>query len=513
MKITFSAPKLPEQGVVVAGVLEERELTRSARRLDEQLEGAIHRAIDASRFRGKKDQTLAILAPPRSELARVQLMGLGKAGEIDAQRLRGVGGQIYAALATDGHSEAWVAVDGIEGCPLAPAEMAAEIALGAQLRSYRFAKYLTKEGEDDKPSLAALIFVCADAERANKLFAPKAAVAEAVSFARDLVSEPANVIYPAAFAEQAKTLTALGVEVEVLGEKQMRELGMGALLGVGQGSERESQLLVMQWWGAGRPAGSAASREGEQPEVDENGPLAFVGKGVTFDTGGISIKPAAGMEEMKWDMAGAAAVAGLMRALAARRAKVNAVGVAGLVENMPSGKAQRPGDVVTSMSGQTIEVINTDAEGRLVLADALWYCKQRFRPRLMIDLATLTGAIIVTLGHEKAGVFSNNDELAERIGKAGTAAEELVWRLPLGEEYDKLIKSDIADMKNVGNRGAGSITAAQFLQRFVGKTPWAHIDIAGVAWAKKDSNITPKGASGFGVRLLDRLIAENYEQR
>ena len=511
MKVGFSALELPDQGVVVVGGLEDRELTPSARRLDERLDGAIWRAIGASRFRGKKDQTLAILAPARSGLARVQLVGLGKAGEADAQRMQGVGGQIYAALAGNGHNEAWVAVDALEGCPLAPAETAAEMALGAMLRSYRFSKYLTKEGEDEKPSLSALTFGCDDPDRAAELFEPRATIAEAVCFTRDLVSEPANVVYPAAFAEQAKTLTALGVDVEVLGEQDMRELGMGALLGVGQGSDRESQLVVMQWWGAGRPEGGDPG--GEKPEVDPNGPLAFVGKGVTFDTGGISIKPAAGMEEMKWDMAGAAVVVGLMRALAARRAKVNAVGVAGLVENMPSGKAQRPGDVVKSMSGQTIEVINTDAEGRLVLADALWYCKQRFRPRAMIDLATLTGAIIVTLGHEKAGLFANDDELAERIVRAGAATGEPVWRLPLGEEYDKIIKSEIADMKNVGNRAAGSITAAQFLKRFVGETPWAHLDIAGVAWAKKDGNTVPKGASGFGVRLLDRLIAENYEEK
>ena len=515
MNISFSTLKLPQRGVVVVGVMEDRELTPSARLMDERLEGVIRRAIDASRFRGKKDQTLAILAPARSDLARVQLVGLGKAGEIDVQRLQNAGGQIYAALAGNGHTEAWVAVDAIEGCPLSPAEMAAEMALGAMLRSYRFSKYLTKEGEDEKPSLSALTFGCADADRASEQFEPKATSAEAVFFTRNLVSEPANVIYPESFAEQARALSALGVEVEVLGETRMRELGMGALLGVGQGSERESKLVVMQWWGARRPEGytdSPGGERGDLPEIDENGPLAFVGKGVTFDTGGISIKPAAHMEDMKWDMAGAAVVVGLMRALAGRRAKVNAVGIAGLVENMPSGTAQRPGDVVKSMSGQTIEVINTDAEGRLVLADALWYCKQRFRPRFMIDLATLTGAIIIALGHEKAGLFSNNDDLAERIVQAGAATGEPVWRLPLGEEYDKIIKSDIADVKNVGDRGAGSITAAQFLKRFVGETPWAHLDIAGVAWAKKDGNTVPKGASGFGVRLLDRLIAASYER-
>lgn len=516
MKVSLSALDLPQQGVVVVGVLEDRELASSARRLDERLDGAIGRAIGASRFRGKKDQTLAILAPVGSDLVRVQLIGLGKSGEIDAQRAQAAGGQIYTALAGNGHNDAFVAVDALQGCPLSPAEIAAEMAQGALLRSYRFSKYMTKEGEDEKPSLAELTFGCDDVERARRMFEPKAAVVDAVFFTRDLVSEPANVIYPESFAEQAKSLAALEVDVEVLGEAKMRDLGMGSLLGVSQGSEREAQLVVMQWWGAGRPEGYVESPDGKRgdlPEVAENGPLAFVGKGVTFDSGGISIKPSANMEDMKYDMAGAGAVAGLMKALAGRRAKVNVVGVAGLVENMPSGTAQRPGDVVRSMSGQTIEVINTDAEGRLVLADALWYCKQRFRPRFMIDLATLTGAIVIALGNEKAGLFSNNDELAERIAMAGAATGEPTWRMPLGEEYDKIIKSEIADMKNVGNRGAGSITAAQFLKRFVGETPWAHLDIAGVAWGKKDGSLMPKGASGFGVRLLDRLIADGYERK
>jgi len=289
------------------------------------------------------------------------------------------------------------------------------------------------------------------------------------------------------------------VKVEVLGEKKMRELGMGALLGVGQGSERESQLVVMQWEGA--------------PDAKNKAPVSFIGKGVTFDTGGISIKPAAGMEEMKWDMAGAGAVIGVMHALAARKAKANVVGIAGLVENMPSGTAQRPGDVVKSMSGQTIEVINTDAEGRLVLADALWYCRDRFKPQAMIDLATLTGAIMVSLGREHAGLFSNNDALAERLLAAGKAVSEPLWRMPMGDAYDKLINSDIADMKNIGNRYGGSITAAQFLHRFVKDTPWAHLDIAGMAWTEKDSPVVPKGASGYGVRLLDRFVADNYEEK
>lgn len=510
MKVSFSALEIPTTGVVVVAVTEDQVFSPSAEKLDAALGGSLRRAMAASRFHGKKEQTLAILAPG-GDLTRVQLIGLGKPGELDALRLQAAGGQIYAALAGTGQADAFVCVDALADCVLPPSEMAAEMAFGAQLRSYRFDKYRTKEGADDKPSLVALAFGCADAERAEAVWRPKASLADAIAFTRNVVSEPANVIYPETLAEQARTLAEHGVEVEVLGEEQMRELGMGALLGVGQGSARESQLVVMQWWGAGKPASTGAVGD-DAPEVDPSGPLAFIGKGVTFDTGGISIKPAANMEDMKWDMAGSGVVIGLIKALALRRAPVNAVGVVGLVENMPSSTAQRPGDVVKSMSGQTIEVINTDAEGRLVLSDALWYTKQRFRPKLMVDLATLTGAIIIALGSEHAGLFSNDDALAERLAAAGKATGELLWRLPLGEAYDKHIKSDIADMKNVGDRGAGSITAAQFLQRFVGKTPWAHLDIAGVAWAKKDGAVTPKGASGFGIRLLDRLVSDHYEQ-
>ncbi|MFO1145626.1 MAG: leucyl aminopeptidase [Rhodospirillales bacterium] len=510
MKVTFSALEIPATGVVVVAVTEDQVFSSSAEKLDAALGGTLRRAVAAGRFHGKKEQTLAILAPG-SDLTRVQLIGLGKPGELDALKLQAAGGQISAALAGAGQADAFVCVDALADCMLAPAEMAAEMAFGAQLRSYRFDKYRTKESADDKPSLAGLTFGCADAERAEALWRPKATLAEAIAFTRNVVSEPANVIYPETLAEQARTLADHGVEVEVLGEERMRELGMGALLGVGQGSARESQLVVMQWWGAGKPAPTESVGD-DAPEVDPNGPLAFIGKGVTFDTGGISIKPAANMEDMKWDMAGSGVVIGLIKALALRRAPVNAVGVVGLVENMPSSTAQRPGDVVKSMSGQTIEVINTDAEGRLVLSDALWYTKQRFRPKLMVDLATLTGAIIIALGSEHAGLFSNDDALAEQLVAAGKAVGEPLWRLPLGEAYDKQIKSDIADMKNVGDRGAGSITAAQFLQRFVGKTPWAHLDIAGVAWAKKDSAVTPKGATGFGIRLLDRLVSDHYEQ-
>ena len=519
MKIAFSAPVLPTTGVAVVGVLVDRKLSPSAQALDDQFGGSLTRAMEASRFKGKKDQTLALLAPAGTGYDRILLLGLGSAGELDALKLQGLGATVYAALARSGHNEAYVAVDALEGSSLTPATMAAEMAFGARLRSYRFDKYFTKEKEEDGPSLTALTFGCEGADEAKKLYKPKEDVAEGVCFTRDLASEPANVIHPESFAAEAKRLEKLGLDVEVLGEKEMKKLGMNALLGVGQGSARESQLVVLQWWGLGKPDEKSGKKKDKTEENsadnadDPARPLAFVGKGVTFDTGGISIKPAANMEEMKWDMAGAGAVVGLMRALAARKAKVNAIGIAGLVENMPSGTAQRPGDVVVSMSGQTVEVINTDAEGRLVLCDALHYTNDRFKPRLMIDLATLTGAIIIALGHEKAGLFSNDDALAEKLTAAGLAVGEPLWRLPLGDEYDKMIKSDIADMKNVGNRGAGSITAAQFLQRYVGKTPWAHLDIAGVAWAKSDRGPVPKGASGFGVRLLDRFVADNYEQK
>jgi leucyl aminopeptidase len=325
-----------------------------------------------------------------------------------------------------------------------------------------------------------------------------AAVADGIFLARDLVNEPPNVLSPAEFTRRVKPLENLGVRVRALGENEMRRLGMGALLGVGQGSDRESQLVVMEWNG-GRRAGS--------------GPVALVGKGVCFDSGGLSLKTGAGMMGMKGDMGGAAAVAGTLHALAARKARAHVVGIVGLVENMPDGKAQRPDDVVKSMSGQTIEVLNTDAEGRLVLADALWYAQSQFKPKCVIDLATLTGAILIALGHEHAGLFSNNDTLAERLTQAGREEGEPVWRLPLGDAYDKLLKSKIADMKNIGGPHAGSITAAQFLQRFVDKSAWAHLDIAGVAWQDGEhKELAPSWATGWGVRVLNRLIADHYEK-
>ena len=386
-------------------------------------------------------------------------------------------------------------------CPAAlwrPSQIAAEIAFGALLRSYRFDKYRTKEKPEAKPALQTVNVLTSDPAAAEKIFEQREAVAGGIFLTRDVVSEPANIIYPRTFAERCRELTEIGVEVQVLDQEQMAKLGMGAILGVAQGSVQEPYLVVMKYDG--------------DPGASDKRPVAFVGKGVTFDTGGISIKPAAGMEDMKWDMGGAGVVLGLMKALAARKAKVNAVGVVGLVENMPSGNAQRPGDIVTSMSGQTIEVLNTDAEGRLVLADALWFTQDTFKPRAMINLATLTGAIIVALGSEHAGLFSNNDELSEQLTAAGRKVGEKLWRLPMNDAYDKAINSDAADVKNIaGNRDAGSIIGAQFLQRFVNNVPWAHLDIAGVTWAKKDNGTVPKGSTAFGVRLLDRYVADVFE--
>ena len=499
MKIAFAEPSLPKSGSLVVGVLDDRKLTPSAQRIDKETGGMVSRAMAASKFKGKKDDVLSILAPAGVDLARVILLGLGKASALDATAWQNAGGKIAAQLNSAGETVAQVEVDKIDGAKLAPADAAAELAYGARLRSYRFDKYRTKEKPDQKPSLKTLTVAVDASGEAKKKFATLDKIADAVFFTRDLVSEPANIIYPETLADRARELEELGVEVEVLGRKEMKKLGMGALLGVGQGSERPPRLVVMQWKGA--------------PDAKEQRPIAFIGKGVTFDTGGISIKPAAGMEDMKWDMAGAGVVIGVMRALAGRKAKVNAVGIGGLVENMPGGNAQRPGDIVTSMSGQTIEVLNTDAEGRLVLADALWYCQDRFKPRFMVDLATLTGAIIVALGSEYAGMYSSDDKLAKQLVAAGEAVGEKLWRMPLHDSYDKLIDSDAADIKNIsGGRDAGSITAAQFLKRFTNDVPWAHLDIAGTTWSKKDAATVPKGATSFGVRLLDRLVADNYEE-
>lgn len=496
--ITQNAKAKSSHDSVVVMVAEGGKLSGSAAEFDKLMGGAVKNAASSGRFTGKKGQTVSIVSPHGVKAARLVLLGIGKEKDFDLLAAQSIGGKLVAHLNTQGAKKAWVIVDALTGIKPHVDHMAAHIAYGAKLRSYTFDKYHTKKKPDELPTLIELELSVKNSRVADKLYDDVLEkIVEATFFTRDIVTEPANIIYPESLAKRIKQLTALGVTVEVLDVAQMQKLGMGALLGVGQGSVKEPKLVIMQWKGGSK--GDA--------------PLAFVGKGVTFDTGGISIKPAQNMEDMKYDMAGAGAVIGLMKALAGRKAKVNAVGVVGLVENMPDGNAQRPGDVVTTMSGQTVEVINTDAEGRLVLSDALWYTQERFEPAFVINLATLTGAIVIALGSSRAGVFSNNDKLAERLFEAGKKSGEEVWRLPLGEVYDKQINSDIADMQNVGfGREAGSITAAQFLQRFIKEgTPWAHLDIAGVAWADKELDTVPKGASAYGIRLLNQLVEDYYE--
>jgi len=498
MRLSFAGLDLNRTGSLVALVGDGSVLSASAEKLNERTDGAVRRAMKASRFKGGAKKTLTIYSPTGIKAERIVLVGIGKTADLDALTAQDIGGAVAGALANAGDTTAAMAIDPIKGSALTAAEFAANAAYGALLRSYRFDKYRTREKPEDKPTLNAIVMMTRDHAAARRLFAPMAKVAEGVFLTRDLVSEPANVLFPASFAARTRALSKLGVSVQVLDRKQMEKLGMGALLGVAQGSSHEARLVALRWNGA--------------PRAKDKRPIAFVGKGVTFDTGGISIKPAANMEDMKWDMGGAGVVTGLMHALAARKAKVNAVGVIGLVENMPSATAQRPGDVVKTMSGQTIEVINTDAEGRLVLADALWWCQTRFKPHTVIDLATLTGAIIISLGHHHAGLFANNDELADRLIAAGKATGESVWRMPLDEAYDEQVRSQIADMKNVGGRDGGSITAAKILQRFIKEdVAWAHLDIAGVTWSTSDKPTVPKGGTAFGVRLLDRLVADQYE--
>src|ERR1700729_2290403 len=481
------------RGVLVVFCGENLKFGSATQRALAPVGDLVRRAAAADRFTGKNGATLDIAVPAGLKLPRLIVVGTGKDGALkrkDVVKLGGIAMGKVPAVAAEATIFAEFASGALKG------DQVADLALGARLRAYTFDRYKTKRKDDDRPKKVEVDFACGNPAAAEKAWANAGGLADGVVIARDLVNEPANVLYPAEFARRTSALSKLGVNVEVLDVAAMKKLGMGALLGVGQGSVHDSRLVVMRWNGGKRGTD----------------PVAFIGKGVCFDTGGISIKPAAGMEDMKGDMAGAACVVGLMHALAARKAKVNVVGVIGLVENMPDGKAQRPGDIVTSMSGQTIEIINTDAEGRLVLADVLHYVNKRFKPKFMINLATLTGAIIVALGQEYAGMFCNDDKLAERLTKAGETVGERVWRMPLGPEYDKMIDSKFADVKNSGGRFAGSITAAQFLQRFVNKTPWAHLDIAGTALGSPQTDINKSWSSGWGVRLLDRLVEDYYEQ-
>lgn len=488
MQIELSA-LVPAEAALAVIVGEGLVLSSAAQALDAGTAGYFSAALKKAGFTGAKGKVQVVSALPEQPYAALVAVGAGDMSELKGLSLEAAGANLWQGLKASGLEAVALDLSGFA------AEDVATVRFALTLATYRFDKYFGQAKLDKAPALKSITLIAADAVAVDAAWQPLKAVADGIILARNLVSEPANVLYPESYAEIIRGHESLGLKVEVLGEAEMAALGMHSLLGVGQGSERESKLVVMQWHGAG-----------------DAQPVAFVGKGVTFDTGGISIKPAEGMEDMKWDMGGSAAVVGTMVALAGRKAKVNAVGVVGLVENMPDGNAQRPGDVVRAMSGTTIEVINTDAEGRLVLADALWYTQDRFKPQFMIDLATLTGAMIIALGLDYAGVFSNNDDLAGRIAEASKAVGENTWRMPLPPQYEKQIDSKIADIRNIGGRPAGSITAALFLQRFVNNVPWAHIDIAPVAWTNEMRIPTvPEGGVGFGVRTLNALVAGHYE--
>ena len=449
-------------------------------------------ALDRQRFEGDASAASEQFIDEGGKVRRLLVVGTG-GGSTAKDSAEKLGGTAASKLQTSGEKKAVIDLSGLGY----DADAAARVGLAAALRSWRYDRYRTKLKDNQKPTLEEIVVVGGGSGAAKRYDQRWAPVVEGVSLTRELVTEPANIIYPESFVERVRaSLKGSGIEVEVLDRAAMQKLGMGALLGVAQGSVREARLLILKWNGGGKTGQ----------------PTAFVGKGVTFDTGGISIKPAAGMEAMKWDMGGAGAVAGALKALALRKAKANIVGICGLVENMPGGNAQRPGDVVTTMSGQTVEVINTDAEGRLVLGDAVTYVQRNFRPSTIIDLATLTGAILISLGHEWAGLFSNNEELAGKLQQAADESGDKLWRMPLAEAFDRLIDSPIADMKNVGPREGGSITAAQFIQRFVEDgVKWAHIDMAGKAWSDKAGATYEKGATGFGVRLLDQYVEDALE--
>jgi leucyl aminopeptidase len=493
LTLRFAPLNRPVGGVLVVFCDAGLKVGTATRRALADTGDLIQRAAAADRFTGKNGSVLDIVAPAGLKAPRLLVVGTGKPSELKEADFIKLGGIVMGRIPAAA-GEATVLAE-LPAGTMKP-NQAAELAFGMRLRVYAFERYKTKRKEGEEPrKKTAVTLLVGNPAQAERAWNRHQTLADGVVLARDLVNEPANVLFPEEFARRALQLKKIGVAVEVLDVKAMAKLKMHALLGVGQGSAHESRLVVMRWNGGRKGAA----------------PVTFIGKGVCFDTGGISIKPAANMEDMKGDMAGAACVVGLMHALAARKAKVNVVGAIGLVENMPDGKAQRPGDIVTSMSGQTIEIINTDAEGRLVLADVLWYVTKKYKPKFMINLATLTGAIIVALGQENAGLFSNDDKLSDRLTKAGLATGEKVWRMPLAPEYDKLIDSKFADIKNTGGRHGGAITAAQFLQRFVDKTPWAHLDIAGTALGSPQTDINKSWSSGWGVRLLDRLVSDYYE--
>lgn len=499
-KLSFEKLALPKSGTLILLSAEEGGLSPLGKELDKANDGIISNAIKTADFKSSKNSLLELITPGQTSFDRIIIAGTGKALTISDLSLRQLGGTIAGAMLSKKIEDATLVAE--LDTELDDVDLAANLALGVALRQYNFDKYKKQPADSDKSvkfKIKKIAIQTVEPTASKKLYnAEYEPLFHGITAARDLVNEPSNVLGPDEYAKRIADLKSLGLEIEILDEKAMQKLGMNALLGVGAGSRQGSYLAIMKWKGA--------------PAKSKEDPIAIVGKGVTFDTGGISIKGAAGMEDMKGDMGGSATVVGLMQTLARRKAKVDVIGVVGLVENMPDGMAQRPGDIVTSMSGQTIEIINTDAEGRLVLADALWYTQDKYKPKYMINLATLTGAIMVALGKEHAGLFSNNDELADMLTESGNRTGEKVWRMPLGTAYDKLINSQFADMKNTGGRWGGAITAAQFLQRYVNETPWAHIDIAGVAMASNKTATSQSWGSGYGVDLLNDWIKENFEK-
>jgi leucyl aminopeptidase len=509
LEIAFAPLSAAPQGTCAAFAANDVALGPTVQGLNSRSGGAILKAAEAAEFKGKGKTAIELLALPKIDVPRLILVGVGKVGELSENDWATIGGYALGQISARKTTQASFISD-IAGVSETKADMiAVGLAYGALLRHYSFKKYLTKKkpeegsangsnGTPPKDGLERLVIHCVDPEEARAAFEAKRALAAGIYFARDLVNEPANVLGPVEFADRVKELERVGLEVEILDVEALTELKMNTLLSVAQGSVRPARVAVMQWHGA---------------KSKRSKPLAFIGKGVVFDTGGLSMKPAAGMEDMKGDMGGAACVTGLMYTLAERKAPVNAVGIIGIVENMPSGSAIRPGDIVTSMSGQTVENLNTDAEGRLVLADVLWYAQERFKPRFVIDLATLTGAIMVALGKEYAGLFANDDKLAEQILAASKTTGEKVWRMPLDKAYDKMLDSKNADVKNIGGRWGGACTAAAFIQRFIKKDmPWVHLDIAGTAMDAPKSEINTSWGSGWGVQLLDRFVADNFEK-
>ena len=488
MKVSFVS-KLTEKDEILALVTDKKSLSEF-RELDKNLMSKINHAVSNENFEFNKFSSLEIINGKDSSFSKIIIISPGQKNLISGNDLAIIGGKINQISSKSKNKKVSILVAN----EFSDDESLVEIGFGATLNTYKFDKYKTKKKATKQ--INEITIISKNAAKLKNKFKQKNSVAQGIFLARDLVNEPSNILNPEAYAKKIKGLSKFGLKVEVLNETKMKKLGMWSLLGVGRGSQYESQLVIMKW-------------DGNKSKKTK--PLCFVGKGVCFDSGGISLKPGNKMEEMIGDMGGSAAVVGLMKALALRKAKVNVVGVVGLVENMPDGTAQKPGDIIKSMSGQTIEIQNTDAEGRLVLADALWYAQDKYKPELMIDLATLTGAIVMSLGNKMAGIFSNNDDLSDKLMDAGRVSGDNVWRLPLSESYDRMINSKFADMKNIGIGGAGSITAAQFLKRFVNKVPWAHIDIAGTATGMDKTSINTSWATGFGVNLLNTLISKFYE--